>query len=515
MALTIEELRKARDRNSQKSGSLSVDDLKKARASNIQQTNDVPLADVPLTALKNVPSSALELGKNIITPIIKPVQTAKDIYSLGKSIVGVIQPGEQGNEETARAVGQFLANRYGSLNAIKNTFANDPVGILADVSILFTGGGSLVARTPGMIGNVGQKIKTVGQAIDPITKTGQAVGKVGGYAGKNLLGLTTGVGSEAIRTAYGAGKTGGATQKAFTDNMRGKVSGDVAREQAISALQKMKTDKTTSYKKGMKDAALDDIPINFGKVEDIVLKFDDAKSFKGVSELSLKAQNKLKNVYGLIDEWKANPDLHNAKGLDMLKRRVDAEYPTGLNVGDSGVVITNIRNKIKNEIIAQAPDYKKVMQSYEDAVKLEKELVRELSLGKNASAGTTLRKLQSVMRNNVNTNYGNRLEMIKKLDPDLLPALGGQALNTVAPRGLQGATAATVAGVGSFVDPTLLAALPFQSPRLMGELALKSGQASRVLGGAPQVAQTARIAGLLEEQIEEDARQSLLNRFGN
>ena len=201
MALTIEELRKARDRNSQKSGSLSVDDLKKARASNIQQTNDVPLADVPLTALKNVPSSALELGKNIITPIIKPVQTAKDIYSLGKSIVGVIQPGEQGNEETARAVGQFLANRYGSLNAIKNTFANDPVGILADVSILFTGGGSLAARTPGMIGNVGQKIKTVGQAIDPITKTGQAVGKVGGYAGKNLLGLTTGVGSEAIRTA--------------------------------------------------------------------------------------------------------------------------------------------------------------------------------------------------------------------------------------------------------------------------------------------------------------------------
>ena len=92
MALTIEELRKAREKNTQKSGSLTVDDLKQARASNVKQTEDVPLSDVPLTAIKNVPSSAFELGKNIITPIIKPVQTAKDIYSLGSSIVSVVQP---------------------------------------------------------------------------------------------------------------------------------------------------------------------------------------------------------------------------------------------------------------------------------------------------------------------------------------------------------------------------------------------------------------------------------------
>ena len=508
MALTLEELEKARE------DSLKLDQFEQASASNVQQTEDVPLADVPLTALKNVPGSAVQLGKNIITPLLKPVQTAKDIYSLGESIVGVIQPGEQGNEETARAVGQFLANRYGSLNAIKNTFANDPVGILADVSILFTGGGSLAARAPGIAGKVGQGVKTVGQTIDPITQTGKVVGNVGGKVGKNVLGLTTGVGSEAIKTAYAAGKTGGATQKAFTDNLRGNVSGDVAREQAISALQKMRSDKTTKYKKGMKDIELDKTPINFDKVENIVLKFDDAKSFKGVSELSGNAQKKLKTVYGLIDEWKANPDLHNAKGLDMLKRRVDAEYPRGLNVGDSGVVITNIRNKIKDEIIKQAPGYQKVMQAYEDAIKLERELMQELSLGKNAAAGTTLRKLQSVMRNNVNTNYGNRLEMLKTLDPSLLPVLAGQALSTVTPRGLQSATATGTAALG-YIEPSILAALPFQSPRLMGELTLKSGQASRMLGGAPQVAQTARVVGLLEEQIEEDARQSLLNRLGN
>tara|TARA_R100001530_G_C4316845_1_gene154613 strand:- start:55 stop:1626 length:1572 start_codon:yes stop_codon:yes gene_type:complete len=523
MALTIEELRKAREKNGQKS--LSIDDLKEARASNVQQTEDVPLADVPLTALKNIPGSAVELGKNIVTPILHPAQTAKDITSLGASIISVLKPGEQGNEQTARAVGEFLANRYGSLNSIKNTIAHDPVGILADVSILFTGGGSLAARAPGMVGKVGQGIKTVGQKIDPITgaiKTAGGVKNIASKATSNILGTTTGAGTEAIKGAYQAGKAGGATEKAFVENIRGKVPVEDVVPQAFEAIKEVGIQRGKAYKKGMKGAALDDIPINFNKVEDIVLAFDDAKSFKGVSELSKKAQRKLKVVYDLVDEWKANPDLHNAKGMDMLKRRIDAEYPTGINPGDSAVVITNIRNKIKNEIVKQAPAYEKVMKAYEEAITLEKQIMKELSLKKTAAAGTTLRKLQSVMRNNVNTNYGNRLEILKNLDPDLLPSLAGQALNTWTPRGLQSIGAGSVAAYGGLYDPRLLAGLPLQSPRLMGEFGLKAGQASRLANpfaeilskyAAPSLP-TTRLVGMLEEQIKEEElkKQGL---FGN
>lgn len=523
MALTLEELKKEREKNNQQTGTLSIDDLKQARASNVQPTEDVPLADVPLTALKNIPGSAVELGRNIITPILHPVQTAKDITSLGASIISVLKPGEQGNEQTARAVGEFLANRYGSLNAIKNTIAHDPVGILADVSILFTGGGSLAARAPGMVGKVGQGIKTAGQAIDPITGAIKTVGGAKNIASKatsNILGTTTGAGTEAIRGAYQAGKTGGAAEKAFVENIRGKVPVEDVVPQAFEAIKEVGTQRGKAYKKGMKEAALDDIPINFNKVEDIVLTFDDTKSFKGVSELSKNAQRKLKIVYDLVDEWRANPDLHNAKGMDMLKRRIDAEYPRGINVGDSGIVITSIRNKIKNEIVKQAPAYEKVMKAYEEAITLEKQIMKELSLKKTAAAGTTLRKLQSVMRNNVNTNYGNRLEILKNLDPDLLPSLAGQALNTLTPRGLQSVGAGSVAAYGSLVDPRLLAGLPLQSPRLMGELALKAGQANRQIGPiagilnqyATPALPTARIMGLLEQQIEDEelAKRGLL-----
>ena len=52
----------------------------------------------------------------------------------------------------------------------------------------------------------------------------------------------------------------------------------------------------------------------------------------------------------IVKEFEKNPKLHNAKGLDILKRRIDAEYPTGLNVGDSGVVVTELRNLVKSKI---------------------------------------------------------------------------------------------------------------------------------------------------------------------
>ena len=516
MALTIEELRKARDRNSQKSGSLSVDDLKKARASNVQQTEDVPLADVPLTALKNVPGSALELGKNIITPLLKPVQTAKDIYSLGESIVGVIQPGEQGNEETARAVGQFLANRYGSLNAIKNTFANDPVGILADVSILFTGGGSLAARAPGIAGKVGQGVKTVGQTIDPITQTGRLVGNVGGKISSNLMGLGTGAGKEGYKVAYAAGKAGGGNQKTFAENLRGNVPVEDVVPRAFDAIRDMSKAKSKAYTQGMGAVKAAKTKVDFNGIEkayqnvldDFTIKTEQGNILKGGKDL----QKKFDEINELITTWKNNPELHLAENVDALKQAVDTLWKPGKD----SVIVTKVRQAIKDEIVKQVPKYADTMKAYEEAISLEKKIMSELSLKKNAAAGTTLRKLQSVMRNNVNTNYGNRLEMLKTLDPELLPALAGQALNTWTPRGLQSltATGSGLAGIATS-NPAFFAALPLQSPRLMGELALKSGQASRMLGGAPQAAQTARIAGLLEEQIEEDARQSLLNRFGN
>ena len=53
-----------------------------------------------------------------------------------------------------------------------------------------------------------------------------------------------------------------------------------------------------------------------------------------------------------------------------------------------GIDITNLSNE---EIVRQVPEYADTMRAYEQAVKLEKEIMKELSLNKTAAAGTTLR----------------------------------------------------------------------------------------------------------------------------
>ena len=452
-------------------------------------------------ALKNLPSSTVQLAKDIVQPIIAPVDFIKSTYSLGKGVIELAIPGEQPDEKTARAVGEYLANRYGGMSNIRDTFAEDPAGILADAALLLRGGGGLAARVPGLK-KTGEIVSQVGKKIDPVEYLyqGSKLGiKTAGKTAKELLGLFSGAGGEAFNQAYKAGRSGGDRQGSFIGEMRGTSDGVDVVSQATNTLKDLAIARGKDYQNKKSGLKLEELPIDMSKVRVAFNNYVNSKKFEGMSELSVKAQEKLDTISKIIDEFEANPKVHNARGLDTLKRRVDAEYPTGLNVGDAGVVVSKIRNNIKQQILKEAPKYGKVMKAYEEAIILEKTIMKELSLGNKTSAGNALRKLQSSMRNNVNTNYGNRLEMLKNLDPDLLPQLAGQALSNISPRGLQGVSAGSAAAYGlpaaaaGIINPLALLGLPLQSPRLMGEVALKAGQTGRIINKFP-VGDALRIA---------------------
>ena len=122
------------------------------------------------------------------------------------------------------------------------------------------------------------------------------------------------------------------------------------------------------------------------------------------------------------------------------------------------------------------------MRGYAEASDNINEMRRTLSINDKASTDTTLRKLQSVMRNNVNTNYGQRQVLAEQLaqhQPNIMPALAGQALNSWEPRGLA-RMGANVSAVGSLMtNPMALAGLPLASPRLVGEAAYGLGNSAR------------------------------------
>lgn len=139
---------------------LQPDQVKKIVAAAQAST---PWSDVPRQAMRNLPASALQFGKNLIHPILHPLETYE---SLGKVTKGVgdmsreaMFPGLSrltGKEadpqatEAAGNVGQALKERYGGVENLKRTLATDPVGASGDLAAVFAGGGGAAARLAGL-----------------------------------------------------------------------------------------------------------------------------------------------------------------------------------------------------------------------------------------------------------------------------------------------------------------------------------------------------------------------------
>jgi hypothetical protein len=133
------------------------------------------------------------------------------------------------------------------------------------------------------------------------------------------------------------------------------------------------------------------------------------------------------------------------------------------------------------------------MKAYSDASEQIREISRTLSLGNKASTDTAMRKLQSLMRDNVQTNYGQRVKLAKELEKvggEFMPGLAGQSLSSLTPRGLQQITGGGLGALFALTGniPQALAVGAMSSPRIMGELAYGVGRTARGLDIAAQQA---------------------------
>lgn len=328
----------------------------------------------------------------------------------------------------------------------------------------------------------------VGGALPGVVKVAGEAGKLVGRAAsglaKNTLGMTTGAGAETFGTAYRAGKEGGTS---FLDNMRGNVPMTDVLDSAKDALSKMRVERGNQYRSGMVDIAKDKSVIDFAPIDNAVNSLKTMGSFKG-QVINKNAAGTVDEITGLVNQWKnLDPaEYHTPEGLDALKKAI-GDVRDATQFGTPGRKAADTAyNSVKAQIDMQAPTYAKVMKDYSQASDALTEIEKSLSLGNKAAADTSMRKLQSLMRNNVNTNYGNRLGLAKTLEDqgaEILPAVAGQAASSFTPRGLQG-LAASGAGLASFTNPATLAALPFTSPRLMGELSYGLGAMNRGIGNA-------------------------------
>lgn len=483
----------------------------------------LPWSDVPGQALSNIPKSGAEFLGNIYQAVSSPIETAGNIKDV---FVGGVQnalPESMQSEsarpqrEAASAVGKFFKDRYGSVEGLKQTIANDPVGLLADVSSVATGGGALAAKIPGMAG-VGKVASAVGRAVDPLRLTAKAVSPVASAAGRGVAnvigGIGTHTGGQSLKTAANAGFGGGQHAADFLDNLRGNVSAEDVVSDAKRAVSNMAKERSALYRSGMSGVSADKTVLDFAPIDQAIQNVSKIGTFKGKS-ISRSTTGTMKQITDIVDDWKsANPaEFHTPEGLDALKKSIgDIRDSTEFRT-PARALADNVYGAIKTQINKQAPQYGKVMKGYEQASKQIREIEKGLSLGEKASTDTALRKLQSVMRNNANTNYGNRVRMAEVLEDagagTLLDKLAGQSLSAWTPRGLGALQAgSTAAASAAMANPWLLAALAPQSPRLVGEAAYYAGKAARPIAMASEAVSPYAVpafqAGRIQELVQDE-----------
>jgi hypothetical protein len=446
-------------------------------------------SSVPMKAAVNAPHSAMEFAKNVVQPFVHPIKTAENIGNIG---LGVMEKlglyGHAGYEKYADAVGQMMMDRYGSVDNVKRTLASDPVGAAADVSAILTGGGSAAARLPGVLGKTGEVINAAGRVVDPVNAA-TAVAKGAGKVGAEGVGLLTGTHAKPLEEAAKAGYEGGEASKALTENMRGNVPLEDVVDTARSAINNIRTQRGKDYRAGMFDVGQDTTVLNWHNIGKAIQDANDIKTFKG-QDLSPETRAVREKLNDYIIDWMALPpqDFHTPEGFDALKQKI-GNLRDKLEVGSPEKKIANeYYGAVRKTIMDQVPEYGKVMEGYEKASNLVREIEKTLSLPQNERRGsvdTSLRKLQSVLRNNVNTSYGHREKLVEYLQdsgaPHLISALAGQNLNAWTPRGIV-RLAAAMGLEGSAVHPThigkVAAVMPLMSPRLMGEAFHGAGRAA-------------------------------------
>lgn len=466
---------------------------------------DKSIGDVAGEAIRNIPSSAVENAKNLVQPILHPIDTANSLKDLA---VGALQKAKlvDGEDRTANvdALVQHFADRYGSVSGFKKAVAQDPVGVALDISTVLTAGGSAAARLPGVAGKVGEIVKTAGDVTNPLNAVGAAA-KVVGKTAAHMADATTGSGYANIVTAAEAGGKGisSVESNAFWSNMAKQVPMEDVVKEAQSALGKLQADAGKQYRAGMAEVSKDATVLSFKDIDAAVTKMNGVKTFKGI-ELSPETKGIRDKIGDAINEWKAlDPkEYHTPEGLDALKQQIgDIKDATELGT-PSRLVADQIYSAVRKTVADQAPVYDKTMKGYAEAKDELAKISKELSLGKNVNPGTALRKLQSVMRDGVNTSFGYRQQLMEKLvdaGAETLPyAVAGQQMGAILPRGIvgrsmsslaamtglggAGAHLAGAAAIPAVVSPWALAALPAASPAVVGTAAYGAGLAGRVLG---------------------------------
>lgn len=478
-------------------------------------------------AVYNAPESMYNLAAGLVSPVTDLASSVaagerQGVYEAVPNMVGDIFGADTG---TLDALGSALSERYGSGAGAKRSMIRDPLGVAADVSIPLTLGGAAAARAPGAFGRFGQGVATVGRAIDPLSGAvalgtevlpalsrkylPSGTGALAKDVASEVAAFPSGVGGKTLQEAFAAGRSKGKAgaetpqSEAFTANMRdatGNASNavDLARE-AVSNLRDAASRRYNAamqqFGRGPQPLAPDNLiqtmdslkPKNYDTMLDAPHRPADHVAWQQMND----------TVQHYLSKAAQDPRLLEPLAVDQFKQDL---YTIGSKIGgaadrDAARIAGTTYRSVRKMLTDHDPIYARTMKDYADAAQEAASLESGFSLASNRTKPVNVdaasRKLQSILRNNANTNYGQRAaqgERLAQLDPSgtIMPTLAGQSASSWAPRGMRGnveaagllAEAIRAGGPMALVNPKTLAMLAPTSPRIVSEVAYGAGRAA-------------------------------------
>ena len=286
--------------------------------------------------------------------------------------------------------------------------------------------------------------------------------------------------------------------------MRGVEPMENVVSDARAAVANLYTKRGQQYKADMAAVSGDPAILDFADVDKALADVSGVKNYKGVA-ISKSTEGVRTRIAEIADEWRGlDPaEFHGVEGFDALKQSFGDVLDSTEYGSSSWKVANEAYQGVRKSIVKQAPEYAEVMKNYEQASTLLKELQGELSLGKQSNAATSLRKLQTIIRDDVSSAYGRRAELGEVLEGagarGLTESIAGHSMSSPLPRGLRGTVTGggMTAGLGlaGGLNPgtaaSMAAMAAASSPRVVGEVAHAAGRVggpvSRVAAKVPAV----------------------------
>lgn len=446
--------------------------------------------------IKNLPGSVMEEGKNVVTALASPLDTAETVAKMGGAALQAMSPSSE--TETAEdeqywdTFAEDFSKKYGSLAGFAGYAAKEPAAAMMDIAGLFTLGGTTMAKVPGMAKQA--KIMTdIGNSLDMVYQGGRgavAAGKKaaqgGGAVVDELIGMTTGVGGDTIKQAK-------STERSLFNTIEDKYKGTAPKGAGFE--QARKGDISVNELAGRAKTAIADV------------REQRAQTFKEhlVAMEGTEASITTDNIAGSLAEGMQKLKVGaGEKGFDysmvspnsgdrsVVKNVVDRVMKQGDMASDltpEGMLeLRNYLDKVKSkspEIVAfvddikksiddtlnEVPGYDKLRKDIDSYDTLISEFEKTLGLGPDKSGQEIVRKLVAVGSEDIGLRRRLLSELEAMTDTSLAAEIAGMEMQRTLPKAMvtRAAGGGMVYGMGGSVK-LLLTLAGISSPRLMGKL---------------------------------------------